>query len=72
MLLRDGIRKAGRRAKRAVRHTLFRRHTSASGHWFDHPEMKARIAESEADVREGRTRRFDSREEAFAFVDSLA
>lgn len=41
-------------------------------HWFDHPEMQARIAEAEADRREGRVKRFDSREAALAYLDSLA
>jgi len=39
-------------------------------HWFDHPEMQARIAKAEEDVREGRVKHFDSREDVFAYLDS--
>ncbi|HEY0017934.1 MAG TPA: hypothetical protein VGC13_16585 [Longimicrobium sp.] len=41
-------------------------------HWFDHPEMQARIQKAEADRREGRVEKFDSREAALAHLDSLA
>ncbi len=41
-------------------------------HWFDHPEMRARIAKAEADLHEGRVKEFNSREEAFAYLDSLS
>jgi hypothetical protein len=37
--------------------------------WFDHREMRARIAESEADIREGWTKRFDSPEAALVYLD---
>jgi hypothetical protein len=39
--------------------------------WFHHPEMQARIAEAEADFREGRSTRTETPEEAQAFLDSL-
>jgi hypothetical protein len=41
-------------------------------HWFNHPEMQARIAAAEADRREGRVEKFDSREAALAALNSLA
>lgn len=39
--------------------------------WFHHPEMQARIAEAEADLREGRVSRTETPEEAQALLDSL-
>lgn len=39
--------------------------------WFHHPEMQARIAEAEADFREGRSTYTATPEEAQAFLDSL-
>src|SRR3954453_22111365 len=39
--------------------------------WFHHPEMQARIAEAEADFREGRFTVTDTPEEAQAYLDSL-
>lgn len=39
--------------------------------WFHHPEMQARVAEAEADFREGRATRTQTPEEAQAFLDSL-
>lgn len=41
-------------------------------HWFDHPEMQARIAEAEADRREGRVIRTETPEEFQAYLNSLA
>ena len=41
-------------------------------HWFDHPEMQARIAEAEAERSAGLGKRFDNRDEAMAYIDSLA
>jgi hypothetical protein len=40
-------------------------------HWFDHPEMQARIAEAEADRREGRVTRMDTPEAIEAYLNSL-
>jgi len=40
-------------------------------HWFDHPEMQARIAEAEADVREGRVEHFDSVDGLLKRLESL-
>jgi hypothetical protein len=41
-------------------------------HWFDHPEMQARIAEAEADRRrEGRVTRMDTLEAIVAYLNSL-
>lgn len=40
-------------------------------HWFDHPEMQARIRKAESDRLEGRVEKFDSREAALARLDSL-
>lgn len=34
--------------------------------WFHHPEMQARLAEAEADLREGRVTRTEALEEAQA------
>lgn len=39
--------------------------------WFHHPEMQARIAEAEADLREGRVTQTETPEEAQALLDSL-
>ena len=39
--------------------------------WFDHPEMQARIAEAEADRREGRVTRMDTPEAIEAYLNSL-
>lgn len=39
--------------------------------WFHHPEMQARIAQAEADFREGRSTYTATPEEAQAFLDSL-
>jgi len=39
--------------------------------WFHHPEVQARIAEAEADFREGRFVRTSTPEEAQAYLDSL-
>jgi hypothetical protein len=50
---------------------VFTRTREPGWHWFDHPEMQARIAEAEAERREGRVKRFDNRDEAIAYLDSL-
>lgn len=52
--------------------SLIRRRKSDDWHWFDHPEMQARIEKAESDRREGRIEKFDSREAAFAHLDTLA
>ncbi|HEV7588878.1 MAG TPA: AbrB/MazE/SpoVT family DNA-binding domain-containing protein [Longimicrobium sp.] len=39
--------------------------------WFHHPDVQARVAEAEADFREGRFTRTDTPEEAQAYLDSL-
>ena len=39
--------------------------------WFHHPEMQARIAQAEADFREGHVTYTATPEEAQAFLDSL-
>ncbi len=39
--------------------------------WFQHPEMQARIARAEADLREGRYVDVYSEEELLAFLNSL-
>lgn len=41
------------------------------GHWFDHPEMQARIAEAEEDLREGRYQTGSSAEELQRQLDAL-
>jgi hypothetical protein len=43
-----------RRAKRSVDKVLFRGWPRANRHWFDHPEMQARIAKAEDDLATGR------------------
>jgi hypothetical protein len=43
-----------RRAKRSVEKVLFRGWPRANWHWFDHPEMQARIANAEDDLASGR------------------
>jgi hypothetical protein len=39
--------------------------------WFHHPDIQARVAEAEADFREGRFTRTDTLDEAQAHLDSL-
>ena len=39
--------------------------------WFHHPEMQERVAEAEADFREGGYTRTTTPEEAQAYLDSL-
>ena len=39
--------------------------------WFHHREMQARVAEAEADFREGRAVATDTPEEAQAYLDRL-
>ena len=39
--------------------------------WFYHPEMQKRIAEAEADVREGRSTRLATPEDVRAELDAL-
>ncbi len=46
--------------------------TRGKGHWFDHPEMQARIAKAEQDRSEGRVQSFESRDAALAYFDSLS
>ena len=55
-----------------LRRALGRLKRSDGWHWFDHPEMRARIEKAEEDRREGRVRRFDSREAALDWLDGLA
>ena len=69
--VRDGLAPI-RRAKRTVRHALFGGRLREDWHWFDHPEMRARIAEAEADRREGRVTRMDTPEAIEAYLKSLA
>lgn len=63
---------ARRRSLRTRLLSVLRRIKSGGWHWFDHPEMQARIQKAEADRREGRVEKFDSREAALAHLDSLA
>lgn len=53
-----------------VRRIIGRKKT-ADWHWFDHPEMQARIAEAEAERAAGHGKRFNNRDEAMAYLDSL-
>lgn len=39
--------------------------------WFHHPEMNRRVAEAEADFREGRSTQVESPEDAQALLDDL-
>lgn len=68
--VREGLARV-RRAKRTVRHALFGGRVQDKWHWFDHPEMQARIAEAEADRREGRVTRMDTPEAMEAYLKSL-
>jgi hypothetical protein len=54
-----GLRKMRSRAK-----------DSEDRHWFDHPEMQARVAEAEADFLNGRSYHTDSPEAVEALFDS--
>ena len=49
----------------------YRRRGVRDQSWFQHPEMQARIAAAEADLREGRFVEFSSLEEFRAYLDSL-
>lgn len=69
--VKDGLAPL-RRAKHAVRSVLFRGRTGRDWHWFDHPEMQARIAEAEADRCEGRVTRMETPEAVEAYLRSLA
>ncbi|HEV3049566.1 MAG TPA: hypothetical protein VGX50_04620 [Longimicrobium sp.] len=64
--------KTGPRSWRQLLGAITRRFRPQSWHWFDHPEMQARIEKAESDRREGRVEKFDSRESALAHLDSLA
>lgn len=50
---------------------MFAREKAPERHWFDHPEMQARIAEAEAERAAGLGKRFNNRDEAMAYLDSL-
>jgi hypothetical protein len=39
--------------------------------WFNHPEMRERIARAESEIREGRATRTETLEEAQRLLDSL-
>jgi hypothetical protein len=52
--------------------SAIRRIRRGDWHWFDHPEMQARVQKAEADRLEGRVEKLDSREAALARLDSLA
>ena len=52
--------------------SMLKRIRRSGWHWFDHPEMQARIQKAESDRLEGRVEKFDSRETALAHLDSLA
>jgi hypothetical protein len=54
-----------------ARVTALVRRMTGGWHWFDHPEMQARIEKAESDRREGRVQRHESREAAFAHLDEL-
>lgn len=64
--------KPGRRSWRRLLGAITRRFKRDRWHWFQHPEMQARIEKAESDRREGRVEKFDSREAALAHLDSLA
>jgi hypothetical protein len=63
---------AASRSARIRKALLYRVRRRDDWHWFDHPEMQARIAEAEADLCEGRVTRLETREEIEAYLDSLA
>jgi hypothetical protein len=69
---RDAARTADKPSLRTRLASVVQRIRRDKWHWFDHPEMQARIAKAEADRREGRVEKFDSREAAFAHLDTLA
>jgi hypothetical protein len=45
--------------------------TPGGAHWFDHPEMQARIARAEADFRDGHVQCGNSLEELLSQLDAL-
>ncbi|HVG45844.1 MAG TPA: hypothetical protein VM890_13980 [Longimicrobium sp.] len=53
-----------------LRKMLGRAKKSEGRHWFDHPEMQARVAEAEADFLNGRSYHTDSPEAVQALFDS--
>lgn len=62
---------ARRKSLRTRLVSALRRIRRSGWHWFDHPEMQARIEKAESDRREGRVEKFDTREAALAHLDSL-
>jgi len=52
-----------------LRKVLSREEKPRDGHWFEHPEMQARIAEAEADFLNGRSYHTDSPEAVQALFD---
>ena len=49
---------------------ILSRRKRRDGDWFAHPEVQARVAEAEADIRRGRVYRISSPAEAKALLDS--
>jgi hypothetical protein len=58
------------RSLTGLRKMLSRAKESEDRHWFDHPEMQARVAEAEADFLNGRSYHTDSPEAVEALFDS--
>jgi hypothetical protein len=68
-----GTRAAGEKSsfRSGLRRLAGHRIDPTNNSWFDHPEMQARIAEAEADLREGRYVSGSSWEELKALLDSF-
>jgi DNA-directed RNA polymerase specialized sigma24 family protein len=64
-------RKRRRRMRAAPREAVPQAPMPRDQSWFHHPEVQKRVAEAEADFREGRYTRTATPEEAQAYLDSL-
>lgn len=65
------MKTARKRSLRTLLVSALRRIRRGEWHWFDHPEMQARIQKAESDRVEGRVETYDSRESALARLDNL-
>ena len=68
--MRGNLARAGGGARLGIRRRVSVRRRRP-WHWFDHPEMQARIAKAEADLREGRYFEGSSWEDLRDHLDSL-
>ena len=69
--MKHGIRKVVARTRK-VGGSAGSRHDAPSGDWIDHPDMKRRLAEAEADRRAGRVTRLETPDAIEKYLDCLA